>query len=487
MRVSIALSAFLALRCYGADTVTADSSHIENIYGAYEVDLQTQSICYTYMSTVLVTASDGVNGDPGEATLAPLPSVDLGYVNEPVYPVVTETIIPIAETTRLAQTSTTTTTSSSSPPDPTCTSSQGDPPQPRPAIAPYPIIQGSEAESTLGYATIPQTFSVTATSTTTALPSYVTTTVLYTETAVISLPCTTTVPPSGTTPGTVIIKTVGYVTITIPYTGTGRISSPTTTTVPPSGTASGTVIIETPLPTLDCDPFGYLIQNTALYRVNITTGASELIKQVVGDGRNINAMGYNVADNFLYAAIGGAPGNLIRISATGSSVILDSLELSTPVYAGDIDENSQYWITTAGRPWAQIDLRPGSPTFGATVRRGIASLPGQTVIDWAYVPGGGDALYGLGHDAFYLSTTLMRFDRATHAWTALTDFGNIAGMNAWGAVYASDDGFLYGSENTSGQIWRFPLPARGTRAVRVSRGPTSASNDGARCIRAQNL
>ncbi|KAI1494891.1 hypothetical protein F5X96DRAFT_692256 [Biscogniauxia mediterranea] len=409
MRVSIALSVFLALGCYGADTETVDSSQLENVHGAYEVNFQAQSICYTYMSTVLI------NDGPSGPTLAPFPSVDLGGVSEPDSPILEETIIPVSETAATPS------------PYPTPTSSQGDASRPYPAIIPGPIIPSPEPEPLLGYPTIAPIYSGATTSTTAVPPSYVTTAVLYT------------------------------------------------------GTAS------TPLPTLDCNPFGYLIQDTSLYRVNITTGASELIKQVVGDGSNINAMGYNVADNFLYAAIGGAPGNLIRISATGDSEILGPLDLSTPVYAGDVDENSQFWINSAGRPWAQIDLRPGSATFGATVARGVASLPGQTVIDWAYVPGGGDALYGLGHDAFYSRTTLMRFDRAAHTWTALTDFGDIAGRNAWGAVYASDDGYLYGSEDTTGQIWRFPLPARGTRAVRISHGPASASNDGARCIRSENL
>ncbi|KAI1632951.1 hypothetical protein F4809DRAFT_655707 [Biscogniauxia mediterranea] len=412
MHVSIAFSVFLALGCYGADTETVDSSQLENVHGAYEVNFQAQSICYTYMSTALI------NGYPSGPTLAPFPSVNLGGVSEPDSPILKETIIPVSETL---------TTPS---PYPTPTSSQGDASRPYPAIIPGPIIPSPEPEPPLGYPTIAQIYSDTTTS-------------------------TTTVPPSGTVIGTI--------------------------TDIPARTAS------IPLPTLDCNPFGYLIQDTSLYRVNITTGASELIKQVVGDGSNINAMGYNVADNFLYAAIGGAPGNLIRISATGDSVILGSLDLGTPVYAGDVDENSQFWINSAGRPWAQIDLRPGSPMFGATVARGVASLPGQTVIDWAYVPGGGDALYGLGHDAFYSRTTLMRFDRTTHTWTALTDFGDIAGRNAWGAVYASDDGYLYGSEDTSGQIWRFPLPARGKRAVRISHGPASASNDGARCIRSENL
>ncbi|KAI1501373.1 hypothetical protein F5X99DRAFT_428502 [Biscogniauxia marginata] len=384
MRASIFWLVYLAIECYGTDTSPINSPQPRHHYQGYEADLGTPSICYTYMTTMLVTMSSDPDNEGQRSTAASPSSI---FTTNPQY-------------------------------DDSTTS-------------------------------------------------------------------TTTVPPrSVTRPLSVVPSSLCQ---GIPYSGTGRISSPTRTTVPPSGTAPGTVAVKTPLPTLDCDPYGYLIQDSALYRVDIATGSATLVKGDVGDGRNINAMGYNVGDNFLYAAIGGVPGNLIRISASGDSAIVNSLNLTTAATAGDVDENSQYWVTSNGRQWSQIDLLPGSPTFGTTRDSGTAILPEMTVIDWAYVPGGGNYLYGLGHNALYASTVLMSFDRATHTWSTLTDFGNIAGRNAWGAVYASDDGYLYGSENHSGQIWRFPLPGRGITPVRISDGPQTVNNDGARCIRAENL
>jgi hypothetical protein len=152
---------------------------------------------------------------------------------------------------------------------------------------------------------------------------------------------------------------------------------------------------------------------------------------------------------------------------------------------------TQDWASSGGTSWIQLDLRPGSATFGKELDSGI-STPQYTVIDWAYVPGGGDYLWGLGYDnttdPATSPTYLMRFDRTTHVWTTLTNFGVIASSqlsppaaNAWGAVYASDGGFIYGSENNSGEIYRFPLPGNGTTAVKISNGPKSTQNDGARC------
>ncbi|KAK8094605.1 hypothetical protein PG997_001290 [Apiospora hydei] len=200
-------------------------------------------------------------------------------------------------------------------------------------------------------------------------------------------------------------------------------------------------------------------------------------------------MGYNVGDNFLYGAIGqGANTDLIRIAASGDSIILGSLNGTAGVNlnAGDVDENNHYWATASGKQWIQVDLKPGSPTFLRTLASGTAN-PTYSQIDWAYVPGGGNYLWGLAFNTGYTSTYLQRFDRTTRTWSVFTNFGNVAGNNQWGAVYASDDGFLYGSENTSGQIWKFPLPVNGTAAVKISNGPAASSNDGARFIKAANV
>lgn len=90
-------------------------------------------------------------------------------------------------------------------------------------------------------------------------PSYETTTQLYTGASSITGPITfTTISPSGTRPGTVVIQTPpsysppvysepGFITTTQLYTGASSISGPITyTTIPPSGTRPGTVIIQTP-------------------------------------------------------------------------------------------------------------------------------------------------------------------------------------------------------------------------------------------------
>ena len=324
--------------------------------------------------------------------------------------------------------------------------------------------------------------------------TYVTTTGVFTGSDSIASPTTITIQPTGTVPGTVIVQVPATtVTITVPYSGTASLAGPTTVTVTQTATDPGTIIIQTPLARLSCDVSGYLIQRNSLYGVDIASGAASLIKMGVGDGRQIQAMGYNKADNYLYATAQNGTGsttNLVRIAANGDSVI--GGELPTPsgvLYnVGDVDEQSQYWASNGGAKWIKVDLLPGSPTYLQAVASGTTALTPFNIADWAYVPSGGDYLWGLASDLTLTATLLVRFSRATRQWETVRSFGSVAGAQTWGAVYASADGFLYGSENASGQIWRFPL-AGGLfppPAEKISNGPVSSSNDGARCIDSTN-
>jgi hypothetical protein len=231
--------------------------------------------------------------------------------------------------------------------------------------------------------------------------------------------------------------------------------------------------------------------------VNVTSGQTTLIRSNVGNGVDaINAIGYNVLDNYLYGAIfygSNQTSSLLRIAANGDTSVVAPLVITgggAPT-AGDVDENGQYWATVGGRFFVQVDLKPGSPTYGQTRSSGLSSLL-STVPDWAYVPGGGDALWGFAYQLIGIlgTTALMRFDRTTKTWSLSTNFNYVTGSNTWGAVYAGNDGFLYGSENTSGEIWRFPIPGTGTNVttpLKVANGPASGNNDGARCIKAKPI
>ncbi|PNH42545.1 hypothetical protein VD0004_g4758 [Verticillium dahliae] len=222
----------------------------------------------------------------------------------------------------------------------------------------------------------------------------------------------------------------------------------------------------------------------------------------IAGNSEVNALGYNARDDYLYAVAQNGlltSISIIRLNARGDvSVVVpqvaNKLALLGGFNAGDVDENSQYWISTSGNDWYQYDLRPGSATYAQQVAYGtlpLLSRPAQVIADWAYVPGGGNFLWAIGTAAGG-RTVLMQFSRSTKRWTQVRDFGNIVGgtllnQPVWGAVYASANGFLYGTENLTGQVWRFPVLSSTAPATSVVTGSPATLNDGARCLEASNL
>ncbi|RYP41337.1 hypothetical protein DL767_001094 [Monosporascus sp. MG133] len=324
---------------------------------------------------------------------------------------------------------------------------------------------------------------------------YATVTQAYTGTAIT----TTTVSRNGTVAGTVVIQTPGpYITTT---TGYGGLAG-TTTVVEPSGTQPGTVIVKTPIPRFACAKEGYLIQSVGLATFDLQSGIRTPIKDPVVPGSTfLNAIGYHVGDNFLYATVSNPPATLIRIGSDGQyETVTNVTELVTAngnLNVGDVDENLQYWASANGNFWVQIDLDPTKATYGQVVDSGKTNTVGvneltPTVFDWAYVPNtSGNNLWALGRLVGNTAVRLMSFDRDTHIWTDSTLFGDVAGTNSFGGVFAGEEGYLYGIENTSGQIWRFPVPGpnlpAGRVRSRVVNSGASTLNDGARCFNAPRI
>lgn len=229
----------------------------------------------------------------------------------------------------------------------------------------------------------------------------------------------------------------------------------------------------------------------------IAAATTTPVRQVVGDGTStIDALGFNAADGFLYAAMGTAPSRLIRISTTdGSYTNLGSLGLSATAVAGVIDENSQYWLIDATNTrWTQVNLTPGAATFGQVVASGTTTVPTSVVRDWAYVPGaaGGSNLFGVSTTTNLLgvvTTTLQAFNRVSHTWIAVqTSVG--LGIGNYQSVFAGVDS-VYAADSNTGTVFQFALAGTGIGLsivslpqVALAGGPTTGLADAARCVRA---
>lgn len=253
-----------------------------------------------------------------------------------------------------------------------------------------------------------------------------------------------------------------------------------------------------------CNADGILSQDgepTNTRFIDLVTGGSTVGPQIAG--RTLNALAYNVVDDYLYAwdntivGPGGERLGIVRIGGDGAIQELGlpvhpELDPTIPFPVGDIDNNGHYWASNAiggsvAARWFQIDLNPG-PTFMQVLDWGLVAgnatgIPTGIFIgsgDWAWVPGGGNNLWRVMLNNTNNNWHLIRFDRGTGIHN---DNGILAGfagqgITTFGAVYADED-FVYASNNITGDIFRIDVTA-GTASF-FTGGPPSNNNDGARC------
>lgn len=232
-----------------------------------------------------------------------------------------------------------------------------------------------------------------------------------------------------------------------------------------------------------CDTNGFLykypVSPTDVHSVDMVTGADTLVPPSI-TGHQINAIGYNIQDNFIYGW-DDQNSTFVRVHADHTVEPITIAGYTGPmtgIIIGDVDENGHYWFI-AGASWHQVDLN-GTPTQIGT--GSAAGITGSAGADWAFVPGT-NALWRIMDDSGV--GRLWSFDRTSHAWTNHTPVTPIAGVSGadltMGAFYADPNGFLYASSNSSGKLWRVNLNVTPYTAEQIGTGNPSSSNDGARC------
>lgn len=241
-------------------------------------------------------------------------------------------------------------------------------------------------------------------------------------------------------------------------------------------------------PAWTCSADGYLFQaangQATIQQVDLVSGAAS---QIATTASQVNAVGYNTLDNYMYGI--DSSGSVIAIAQDGTLTDLGNPGLDSSVnwQSGDFDDAGHLWVTSGGasgtdQPYYEIDLSdPSSSTYGTIIDSGTLTRPtgfAAMPSDWVFTNG---AFYGLvGQRTGAGEASLVRFDPATGA---VTVEGTIPGTanedRVYGAGYADSNGYLYFSNNTSGNIYRVD-PTDGS-AIALSDGPAASGNDGARC------
>nr|WP_246225713.1 LruC domain-containing protein [Vibrio agarilyticus] len=236
-----------------------------------------------------------------------------------------------------------------------------------------------------------------------------------------------------------------------------------------------------------CPSKAYLFQSkpVQVYGVNLVTGSTTLLQNDTGLNANINGVGFNFDDRYIY----GYNTTHKQIVRLGQDFIAETLNVTGlpdhTFFVGDV-YNHTYYLYRHKKGLFKIDLSPLDSDPSATlVIEQISSSANVNLTDFAVHPGDG-MLYGIDNGSGWL----YQFDLNTGNETFIGDTGE---KGTFGAGYFDVDGNYYVSRNQDGKIYRIDLSSANAANINagivpavefVTNGPSSNQNDGARCANA---
>ncbi|MCH3885215.1 DUF6923 family protein [Tenacibaculum aquimarinum] len=231
----------------------------------------------------------------------------------------------------------------------------------------------------------------------------------------------------------------------------------------------------------NCDYSAYLFQYNDVYAVDLASGNSYLAASDITSG-NINATAYNPTDGYIWGYLSAPSKSIVRIGKNFQTTTFTLPELTTGnKYVGDISPDGIYYFKAGGTAYYKVDLNPDSPTYlqylsSETLSQNIS------IHDWAFNAVDGN-LYAVAKN----SNILYRINPTTSVVEILGEVPVLSGLNyTYGAVYFDADGRFYVSANQTGTIYVIQSvqdlsPTSTIDSNLFAFGPSSASNDGARC------
>ncbi len=238
---------------------------------------------------------------------------------------------------------------------------------------------------------------------------------------------------------------------------------------------TASVLIANPKPTyaapFACEPAFYQVISGNLKKLDPTTG---LYRNMGVVPPNMNAIGYNTEDNFIYGILNSS-GNLGRISLkdlddTPQDGSINVSDLGVPVgvsggsFMGDFDNAGNLYVAASGTSLYKID---------------VSAMTATTITLSANITGSHDLVHVNGKLYSTNGTTLFEIN-ITNGTVTSKPLGLPAGV--YGAGWATVDSRLYFGGN-NGTVYRITNFASGTPSgTLVLEGEqTMFSNDGASC------
>jgi hypothetical protein len=231
----------------------------------------------------------------------------------------------------------------------------------------------------------------------------------------------------------------------------------------------------------NCDYNAYLFQYNDVYALDLASGSSYLVKENVAEG-NLNAVGYNPADGFIWASLSTPAKTIAKIGKNFKveTFYIDELPDSGR-YVGDVSSDGIYHLKGGGTSFYKIDLNPASDNYGKYISKETLSK-NISIHDWAF-----NSVDGFLYSVEKKTNHLYRINGTTSEVIDLGEVPILANLNyTYGAVYFDVSGRFYVSANQTGTVYVIQnvqdLNANSTMNSNLfAYGPSSASNDGARC------
>ena len=231
----------------------------------------------------------------------------------------------------------------------------------------------------------------------------------------------------------------------------------------------------------NCDFNAYLFQYNDVYAIDLASGNSYQVAADVTPG-SINATAYNPADGFIWGSLSTPAKSIVRIGKDFNTTTYYVDELPTNGrYVGDVSSDGIYYLKAGGTTFYKIDLDPESVNY--TQHQATENLSQNISIhDWAF-----NAVDGQIYAVEKATNILYRINPDNGQVTTLGEVPILSGLSyTYGAVYFDNEGRFYVSANQTGTIYVIQAvqtieTTDDIESNLFAFGPSSASNDGARC------
>lgn len=231
----------------------------------------------------------------------------------------------------------------------------------------------------------------------------------------------------------------------------------------------------------NCDYNAYLFQYNDVFAIDLASGNSIMVAENITTG-NINGTGYNAKDGYIWGYLSSPDNSIVRIGKNFTTTIYEIAGLpSGNKYVGDVSPSGIYFCKAGGSTYYKIDLDPTSGTYLQYLGNFELS-ESINVHDWAF-----NALDNNLYTVEQKTNILFRIHPDTGVVDNLGVVPILSGKTyTYGAVYFDLSGSFYISANQTGTVYivREVKDLDGTTNMDsnlFAYGPSSASNDGARC------